>query len=60
MNVVTEITAVKTYSNGRPIEPVTIEKVRIFKIGDPPPLEEPVPHHPTPAEFKAKRRPGTD
>lgn len=57
MEVVTRITGVKTYSNGRPIEPVTIEKVRIFKIGDPPPLADPVPHHPTPAVYKAKELP---
>jgi peptidyl-prolyl cis-trans isomerase A (cyclophilin A) len=60
MDVVLDITGVKTYSNGRPIEPVTIEEVRIFKIGDPPPLAKPVPHHPTPAEFKAKELPATD
>ena len=60
MDVVIDITGVKTYSNGRPIEPVTIERVRIFKIGDPPPLAEPVPHHPTPAEFKLKERPAAD
>ncbi len=35
------ITAVKTHSNGRPIEPVVIEKVRMFTVGDPAPLEEP-------------------
>jgi peptidyl-prolyl cis-trans isomerase A (cyclophilin A) len=60
MEVVIEITGVKTYSNGRPVEPVTIEKIRIFKIGEPPPLADPVPHQPTPAEFKAKERPATD
>ena len=35
------ITEVKTHKNGRPIEPVTIEKIRIFSVGNPPPIPEP-------------------
>lgn len=40
-NVVQRISEVKTYSNGRPIEPVAIHKIRIFTVGDPEPLPEP-------------------
>jgi len=57
-DVVMEISAVKTYSNGRPIEPVTIESVRIFTIGDPPPLAAPKPHQPR--LERARPIPGTD
>ena len=48
--VVLEITAVKTHPNGRPIEPVTIQAVRILRQGNPPPLAEPRSHRPTRAE----------
>jgi len=39
--VVFRITSVKTYNNGRPIEPVRIESVRIQRKGTPAPLPEP-------------------
>jgi peptidyl-prolyl cis-trans isomerase A (cyclophilin A) len=40
------ITSVATYSNGRPIEPVVLEQVRVFSVGSPEPLPEPVPYQP--------------
>ena len=49
-DVIFTISAVKTYSNGRPIDSVTIDKIRIFKVGDPAPLEEPQPY--TPKRFE--------
>ena len=33
--VILAITSVKTYSNGRPMERIVVEKVRVFKVGDP-------------------------
>jgi len=40
-DVVRRASEVKAYSNGRPVEPPVIEKIRVFAIGDPPPLPEP-------------------
>jgi peptidyl-prolyl cis-trans isomerase A (cyclophilin A) len=48
-DVVFDITAVPTYGNGLPVNDVVIEKIRIFKIGEPKPIPEPVPYQPTPA-----------
>jgi peptidyl-prolyl cis-trans isomerase A (cyclophilin A) len=42
LDVIMELTGVKAYSNGRPLEPMAISELRIFKVGDPPPLPEPV------------------
>jgi len=44
--VVYLITAVKARPNGRPIDPVLIERVRIFSVGSPAPLPDPVPYLP--------------
>ncbi len=52
--VVFRITSVKTYSNGRPIEPVTIESIRIRRKGDPPDLVEPEPYVPEIIELKPR------
>jgi peptidyl-prolyl cis-trans isomerase A (cyclophilin A) len=46
LETVYRITEVKTRKGGRPIEPVTIEKIRIFAVGNPAPLPEPVPFFP--------------
>jgi peptidyl-prolyl cis-trans isomerase A (cyclophilin A) len=60
-DVVWSISKVGTSGDGRPREPVRIDRVRLFKIGDPPPLPEPVPHTPTMRElrprFREKREP---
>jgi peptidyl-prolyl cis-trans isomerase A (cyclophilin A) len=42
------ISSVKTQPNGQPIEPVLIERMRIFSVGDPEPLPDPVPYLPDP------------
>jgi peptidyl-prolyl cis-trans isomerase A (cyclophilin A) len=55
LSVVAAISQVKTYSNGRPIEPVVIERVRILPLGNPPPLPEPLPFRPEPIEFQLRR-----
>jgi peptidyl-prolyl cis-trans isomerase A (cyclophilin A) len=39
-DVVLNITTVKAHPSGRPLEPVTIETIRIIRQGDPPPLAE--------------------
>ncbi len=46
LEVVYRISEVKAHPNGRPVEPVVIEGVHIFSVGDPPPLPTPVPHTP--------------
>ena len=46
------ISQVKAYSNRRPIEDVIIERVRIFAVGDPPPLPEPRPYTPVRKEIR--------
>ena len=46
-DVAFNISQVKTDPGGKPIEPVMIERVRVFAVGDPPPLPEPERHQPT-------------
>jgi peptidyl-prolyl cis-trans isomerase A (cyclophilin A) len=55
-DVVMSISQVKTYPNKRPLDPPVLERVRIFKVGDPPPLPEPQRYVHRRREFKA----GTD
>lgn len=57
-DVVTRITEVKTHRNGQPIEPPVIERIRIFAVGDPAPLPEPVPYRPQRKEVEVYRDPG--
>ncbi len=45
-HVITNLSQVKTYSNSRPVDPPTIEKIRIFTVGSPAPLAEPEPYYP--------------
>jgi hypothetical protein len=42
LEIAWKIAEVKTDARGRPLEPIRIEKVRIFSVGAPPPLPEPV------------------
>lgn len=46
------ITSVPTYSNGRPVEPVVLEQVRVFSVGSPEPLPDPVPYQPPSRNLK--------
>lgn len=39
--VVFQISQQKAFTNGRPVEDITINSIRIFQIGNPPPLPEP-------------------
>ena len=59
-DVVMAISGVKTYSNGRPIDPVTIESVRIFAVGDPAPLPKPEPYHPSQRQIRLVPRSGVN
>jgi peptidyl-prolyl cis-trans isomerase A (cyclophilin A) len=52
--VVTNLSQVKTYNNGRPIDPPIIERIRIFTVGDPAPLEEPKPYFPKRHRFEPR------
>ena len=54
--VVTNLSQVKTHPNGRPIDPPVIERIRVFAVGEPEPLPEPVRYRPQRQEFKAKPR----
>jgi len=51
-DVVRRITEVKTYTNGRPVEPVVIEKIRIFTVGPEVELPEPVEYRPKPDKLE--------
>jgi cyclophilin family peptidyl-prolyl cis-trans isomerase len=44
--VVELLSSVKTHGDGTPIEPPSIERVRIFPVGNPEPLAEPEPFKP--------------
>lgn len=44
--VVAAISEVKTYRNGMPIDPVTVTRIRVRKVGNPPALPEPVEYVP--------------
>jgi len=57
-DVVMRITQVKTHRNGQPIEPPVIERIRIFAVGGPAPLPEPVPYRPKRKEVEVYRGPG--
>jgi peptidyl-prolyl cis-trans isomerase A (cyclophilin A) len=54
MDVVHAITSVKTGPYSKPIEPITIQKLRIHKVGDVPPLAEPVRYRPNPKALGPK------
>lgn len=58
LDVVTRITSVKTYSNGRPIDNIAIEKIRIFSMGEVEPLPEPVPFKPSPLKMAPRKKNG--
>ena len=53
-DVVWEICTVKTQPSGKPITPVVLESVRVLPVGNPPPLQEPVPYTPIPLDFGPK------
>ncbi len=55
-NNVFNISQVKVYSSGRPIKPITVEKVRVFKVGDPAPLPEPEHYEPVPLKFGRREK----
>jgi peptidyl-prolyl cis-trans isomerase A (cyclophilin A) len=46
LDVAQRMSEVKTYRSGAPIEPVTLKKIRIRKVGNPAPLPDPVPYVP--------------
>ncbi len=49
--VVNRISEVRTRGRGTPLQPVTIRRIRVTKVGDPPPLPTPVPHEPKAKEY---------
>lgn len=56
-DVVWEIATAKTSSDNKPLVPIVLESVRVLKVGDAPPLPEPVPYTPPTPKFEARRRP---
>ena len=55
LDVVRSITTVKTYSNHRPIDPPVLERVRVFAVGDPAPLPQPVAYTPHQVPVESRR-----
>ena len=55
--VVRSICSVKTLSDGKPLEPIVVERLRVLKAGEPPPLPDPVPYRPPASEFGPRRDP---
>ena len=49
--VVTRISEVRTGRGGAPLEPVSIRRIRVVKVGDPAPLPEPIPYQPKGVAF---------
>jgi cyclophilin family peptidyl-prolyl cis-trans isomerase len=52
LDVVLRISTVKTQDSGRPLDPPTIQKIRIFKVGEPAGLPEPQPYYPERLELE--------
>lgn len=55
LEVASAIAGVKTKTDGRPDVPIEIQRVRVHKVGEPPPLPEPVPYVPKPPQFGLKK-----
>lgn len=53
-SIVDRICAVPVNSADKPDQPIVVNRIRIHKVGDPPPLQSPVPFTPQPTEFKAR------
>lgn len=49
--IVDRICAVPVNSAGKPERPIVVDRIRIHKVGDPAPLQEPVPYTPKPTEL---------
>ncbi len=58
-DVVSLICGVKTGPTGKPLDPVTIERIRIHGVGDPTPLPEPVRYTPKRHTFGLRETPAT-
>lgn len=56
MDVVRAITSVKTGPYGKPVDPITIQKIRIHKVGDVAPLPEPVRYRPRPESLGPQKK----
>ena len=52
-DVVWAIAGSKTEGSGKPLQPITIRTIRIEKVGDPPPLAQPVPYTPPGSTLEA-------
>jgi len=53
--LVRNITGVKANSSGKPLQPIVVEHVRVFAVGDPAPLPEPTRYVPEPKRFQLKK-----
>jgi len=54
IDIVRIISSVQADSSGVPLEPVRLEKVRIFRVGQPPDLPDPVAYVPTPRTLRLR------
>jgi peptidyl-prolyl cis-trans isomerase A (cyclophilin A) len=52
-SVVLQISQVKTHGDKRPLDPPIIERIRVFAVGEVPPLPEPVPYRHVRRHFEA-------
>lgn len=59
-DVVLRISEVKTRGDGHPVDPLLIRKIRIFALGDPPPLQEPLSYQAKPKRLAPRQRPVED
>lgn len=53
-DVVRAICGVKTDTRGKPVDPIVLNHVRIFKVGNPPPIPEPIRYKPTAPRISVK------
>lgn len=58
--VIQNLAQTKTFSNGRPIEPVIIERIRIFKVGEPAALPLARPYAPSRTPLRSRDEMRTD
>ncbi len=53
-SIIDRICSIPVDGDDVPQRPIRVDRIRIHKVGDPPPLAEPVPYVPKPVEFEAK------
>lgn len=57
LDVVERASAVKTFGNEMPIDPVMVKRIRVCKVGNPAPLPEPMPYTPKAQKYGLRPEP---